>query len=36
VEDTYFIAETGMDPANEMALGFIEMMFPDISRGGIL
>ncbi len=27
VEDTYFIAETGMDAANEMALGFIEIRY---------
>jgi methylmalonyl-CoA mutase N-terminal domain/subunit len=27
VEDTYFIAETGLDAANEMALGFIEIRY---------
>ncbi|MCP4627455.1 MAG: hypothetical protein GY850_28675 [bacterium] len=27
VEDTYFICETGLDAANEMALGFIEIRY---------
>jgi methylmalonyl-CoA mutase N-terminal domain/subunit len=27
VEDTYFIAETGLDAANEMALGFVEIRY---------